>query len=381
MRLTGAGISLPGRSAVAVRTLAAFPQQLPKARAEEVVAEFTDDLALTEAVLPRGLAHVVRATCGQAAIVGGGNSALAIYQLFADAIIGQHLRGLRAVIADLDDRGIRVMVPKGIFFAASVYPQLDTPFSSDVDLLVRESDVAAASAVLAGHGFRTDLVVRNSTPLVLPESVLESRRSELGYFGQGAEFAKLVRAEELDPYQEFGRRFLPGKVAIVNHQVYLHTALDLHMTLNSLHDKAGSRFRPCEQDWWSATQQVSLHDVSFTAPADTTIAWFAANHLYTDVMLFGDRHLKLLGDLIALVKAGRVDFAALAGIASGHVALAPALFYIFRMLRSSFAVDVPSEFIDAVDIPVHTSGTDFADFGDPLAKILELRFEVLVDDM
>ena len=91
--------------------------------------------------------------------------------------------------------------------------------------------------------------------------------------------------------------------------------------------------------------------------------------------------LKLLGDLIALAKAGRIDFGALAGIATEHIALAPSLFYIFRMLRSSFGIDVPSEFIEAVNIPVHASGTDFADFGDPLAKILGVRFEVTVNDM
>lgn len=381
MRLTGNGIPISGSSAIAIRTLTAFPYQLPKAHAEAAVAEFADDRALAEAVIPKRLTHVVRATCGKAAIVADSGGTLAMYQMFADAILDEHMRELREILADLEHAGIQVVIPKGIFFAASVYPQLETPFSADVDLLVREADVAAASAVLASHGYRTDLVLLDNTPVALPESVLEARDSELGHFGQNGDFVKLVRADALDLHQEFGRRFLPRAVAIVSGQVYLRVAFDLHSTLNSLHDKAGSRFRPCEQHWWSATQQVRLRDVTFAAPADTTIAWFAANHMYTDAMLFGDQKLKLLGDLIALVKAGRVDFEALAAIATDYIALAPSLFYIFRMLRSSFGLDVPREFIDAVNVPVHDSGTDFADFGDPLGKILGLRFEVTIDDV
>lgn len=381
MRLTGDEIPISGSSAVAIRTLTAFPYQLPKAVAEAVVSEFADDRALAAAVIPRRLAHVVRATCGQAAIVGDSGSALAMYQMVADAINEQYLRELREILADLESAGIGVLIPKGIFFAASVYPQLETPFSADVDLLVREADVAATSAVLASHGYRTDLVILDNTPVALPESLLEARGSELGHFGQSGDFLKLIRAEALDPHQEFVRRFLPRALAIVSGQVYLRAAFDLHSSLNSLHDKAGSRFRPCEQHWWSAPQQVRLRDVTFTAPDDTTIAWFAANHMYTDVMLFGDQKLKLLGDLIAMVKAGRVDFEALAAIATDYIGLAPSLFYVFRMLRSSFGLDVPGEFIDAVDIPVHASGTDFADFGDPLAKILGLRLEVFIDDV
>lgn len=381
MRLTGDEIPISGSSAVAIRTLTAFPYQLPKAIAEAVVAGFADDRALAEAVIPKRLTHVVRATCGQAAIVGDSGSALAMYQMFGDAVNDLYLRELREILADLERTGIQVLVPKGIFFAGSVYPQLEMPFAADVDLLVREADVAATSAVMASHGYRTDLVILDNTPVALPESVLDARNSELGHFGQSGDFLKLIRAEALDPYQEFVRRFLPRAIAIVSGQVYLRLAFDLHDNLNSLHDKAGSRFRPGEQHWWSATQQVRLRDVTFTAPSDTTIAWFAANHMYTDVMLFGDRKLKLLGDLIAFVKAGRVDFEALAAIATDYIGLAPSLFYVFRMLRSSFGLDVPREFIDAVNIPVHASGTDFADFGDPLAKMLGLRFEVIIDDV
>src|SRR6185437_4892907 len=380
MILVGDGIPLSGISAVAVRTLSAFPEQLPKALAETVVAEFADDRVLADAVVSRGFAHVVRATCGQVPGVADRDSALAMYQMFADTIIDQFLIEFQVTNTALDDSSIRVAVPKGIFFAASVYPQLKTPFSRDIDLLVREADVAAASAVLKDLGYRTDLVILDNTPVALPESVLDERSSAFGNFGQGKVFSKLVRAERLDPHQAFARRFLPRQAAIVNNQVYVRPAFDLHSSLNSVHDTAGRRFRPTEKDWWSATQSATLRGVNFTAPSDTTIAWFAANHLYTDVMLFGDRSLKLLGDLIALVKADRVDFNELARIASDYIALAPSLFYIFRMLRSSFGVNVPADFIDAVNIPVHASGTDFADFGDPLAKILGLRFEVVVDD-
>jgi Uncharacterised nucleotidyltransferase len=381
VRLRGAAIPIAGASAIAIRTLTAFPQQLPKALAEEAVAEFEDDLALAEAVIPRGLAHVVRTCCGRAAIFQDDSNALAMHKVFSDAIIEQYLCELPRVIADLHNKGIQAMIPKGLFFAGSVYPQLDAPFFNDVDLLVRDADVALASAVLADHEYRSDLVVMDNTPVMLPESVLKARNSELGNFATIGNFSKLVRAEALDPYHKFARRFLRWQVAIVNRKAYLCQTFDLHRSLNSVHDEAGSRFRPREQDWWSATQKVSLRDVDFAAPTDTTIAWFAANHLYTDVMLFGDRNLKLLGDLIAFVKAGRVDYDILAGVASDHIALAPSLYYIFRMLRSSFGVEVPSDFIDALNLPVHSSGTDFADFGDPLAKILGLRFEVAVEDV
>ncbi|GHJ47521.1 hypothetical protein Cs7R123_48630 [Catellatospora sp. TT07R-123] len=374
-----------GLAALAVRSLREFPRRLPAAAAANVLSSLgdlpPDGTGLLRLLMSRRLAHIVRAVCGELPAIGGPDTAMSRLQEVAVALADLHLSELRVLREELAAKGVPLLVPKGTFYAASVYPQLEPPFGVDVDLVVRREDVEAVDATLRRLGYTDDLAVRSNLPVRLPPARVAEENAGFGYFGQGRGFVKLVRTPALDGHADFLRQVLPGYVVLLGGgQAYLCPSFDVHHSLNSLHDTPGAGFRPGEDDWWRAPQQVRYRGVEFEAPDDVTVAWFAANHLYADVMLFGDGNLKILGDLIALVRAGRVDWAALAEVAGRHVALRPPVFYVFRMLRGVFGCDVPADFLAALDVPSPRDSAHFADFGDPLARLLDVRAELTVGE-
>ncbi|GAA2357083.1 hypothetical protein Cme02nite_50580 [Catellatospora methionotrophica] len=375
---------LNGLAALAVRALRVFPQRLPAEQAARVLAELGEPAASGDGLVPllmsRRLSHVVRAVCGELDEIGGAGSDLTRLQQVATAMADLHLEQLRLVQAELGAKGVPVLVPKGVFYAATVYPHLEPPFSTDVDLLVRSGDFDTTCDTLRRLGYIDDLIVRANVPLKLPPAVAAREGASFGHFGQSRSWVKLVRTPHLDEHADFIARTLPGEVVLLGGQVHLCALFDVHHNLNSVHDPTAAAFRPTEADWWQHPQRVAYRGVAFDAISDVTAAWFAANHFYTDVMLYGDPNLKILGDLAALTRAGRVDWPALADIAQRHVALRPPLGYVFRMLGGVFGCEVPGDFLAALAVPAPRNSAHFADFGDPLARVLDLPIELTVGE-
>lgn len=376
MRLNSRSPEVDPWTAALVRILRSFPDPLPAAVAAELLPVVDPGAQETCArFVDRRIAHVLQAAFRNTGISVASDLSLA--QNVIDAISECHWAELATLSAAFEEEGIDFQIPKGLFFPAAVYPDLPRPFSGDLDVLVRLGDFDRARKIVEGLGYRQGLVVRKNAPVQLPVGQVAILAASPWFHGQTPAYTRLVRAPFLDRHIDFVRRMFPFHVVVASGHAYLRPAIDLHYSLNSLAEDTGRHERPDESVWWADAQTVRFGDGSFPAPSDLTVSWFAAHHLYTDAMLYGDVSWKLVADLVAFVRAGRVDFPALASLAHEYGALRPALYFTYRALAALFGLDVPEDFLRAT---AAASRAQASDLGDLLPVLLGVRCEFALEE-
>lgn len=77
----------------------------------------------------------------------------------------RQMQTLAGIVGVFAEKGIRVLSLKGPILAAELYGDPTRRFSRDLDLLVQEPDLAAASACLEALGYTEEITVFNKTPL------------------------------------------------------------------------------------------------------------------------------------------------------------------------------------------------------------------------
>jgi|SRR5690606_34215458 len=364
-----------GPNAALIRLMAAYPDRLDADEADRVLAAIANGDDPCRVLLDRRIVHVAAVTCSAAATMAMPGSRWSSMRLLVDAIADVQLKEYIRVRTALDEAGIEALVPKGLFFTATVYPHLPRPFSGDVDLLVRRADLKRAHEEIMRLGYSEGLVVRRSKPVKLPGTHVERLRRSPWLFGQLPPLSRLVRAPELDEHATTAQLLFPFHIVVAGGQVYLRPSFDLHFSLNLLGDDDGTRQRPTEADWWSSVRRVRYRGATLDVPSDTVVAWAVAYRWYHDAMLFCDTSWKGLADLLALVHLGRVDFGALADTVGRLSALRPPVFYVYRILRQVFGAPVPHGFLTEIS---EQTTTPLSDLGDVLPRLVGVRPEYTI---
>jgi len=358
--------SISGRVSDVDRALVDLVAAFPAARPEPAARQLAERLSpsgseeLCRFLVDRRLTHVYAAVCAPV-LQEFGPVPFRRAQRFIDEMTALHLSELAGVSDDFAVAGIDYRVPKGIVFPLTVYPQLPVAFSGDVDVLVRSADLAPARDILTARGYQQGLVVRGNAPMRLPRQQVERLEAAVWMHGQTAAYTKLVRTPHLDQDADFARRMFPFHVVVAGGRVHLRPTFDLHYSLNGLTEDTGRGDRPDEELWWANAQLIRGTSGSFPALSDLTLSWFIPYHLYMDLALYRDRNWKLIADLIAFARTGRLDFPELAAVAGKFAAIRPAVYYVYRALQVGFHVPVPREFLDTVSEPSDAYGADLGD--------------------
>lgn len=278
-----------------------------------------------------------------------------------------HIRELGELIA-ASTRSSRTpfLVTKGLPLARNTFPSYGWPFSGDVDLITRLSDIDGVRSHLERLGYMKGLVIRDSMANRWPDAAIARVSDRLWNFGQLPPYSKLHRTPWLDVFSDVVRDFFPFHCVVsADGAVYVRTSFDVHYSLNTLTDDPNFGDRPTEEEWWEGYAEYSLLGVEIPCVSSRTWSWYLAYHAYHDLKLFGQPAWKSLFDLAGLVRCGAVDFAWLSEYAVARPSIAPSVYWIYEFLRDFALVTV-----GLAPLPEEVKRPLGADFGSCVVDIL-----------
>ncbi|CAG0927379.1 hypothetical protein TFLX_00419 [Thermoflexales bacterium] len=245
-------------------------QQLRQAAAQVTDWAVLPALAEAQGMSPLAYRHLHAAAVPLPSTVKRQLQALAARQRQANRI---RFQVLRDILAAYQEAGLAVIVLKGAALACLIYPEPGLRPMSDLDLLVRTSDLARAINILTEQGFTVPAQARS----IGAQRHLEAAALQI----EGLPVHVELHHKLHDAYFDYIAAHLPRSLAR-----WLHTAV------------ARSTFEITEQKW-QALQPFALADVTARALGNEDMLIHLCQHLTSHVNAWDSPRLIWVADIVS----------------------------------------------------------------------------------